>query len=96
MTPWIETLRSGVHIHKVEEFAFAHAFLFLCNVDEPMVHVGQTTFFVRELELLSTAECVDAPVIKDCGAAIASAESLDIHPFLSILLAFEEHKRIAT
>ena len=93
----VEVGGEGVGIHEVEEVALDDGSLVACDVEEAAVPGFQVALAVVELlagegaAVVPAAEGVDAPVVEDGGASVASAIALLVHAALAELLAEVDH-----
>ena len=92
----IEMLRSGVHIHKVEEFAIVYSLLPISDAQYLLILHSQRLSIFGDMATveITIAQSVERPIVEYRCASIPTRETFGIHALFAKLLSGIEHKRI--
>ena len=82
----------GVDIHQIEEDTFRNSLLLAGYLHSTLMYIENLFLLGCQLLISSSAERVNAPVIKDCCTSVVAAEALLVHTVLTIFLTSIKHE----
>ena len=88
-----------VAVHQIEKFAFCYGFLFVADVQQLGVAFLERFLFGGQLfpvhfpTVDPVSDALNAPIVENGGASVASAETFLVHAGFSELLSAVHHNR---